>query len=84
MFPGNTAAPLFSLEIHLGPGAAGASREKGQRMVVAGTKLREPVAGQELRTVVAGKDGRQLLERHCERRVQGNVIASAARREIPS
>ena len=47
---------MFSLEIHLGPGAAGASREEGQRTVVAGTKLRESVADQELRTVVAGKE----------------------------
>jgi len=56
LFPENIAAPLFSLEIHRGSGAAGASIEKGQRTVAAGMKLRQPVAGQELRTVVAGKE----------------------------
>ena len=73
MFPEITAAPLFPLEIRLGPGAAGASREKGQRMVVAGTKLREPVAGQELRTVVAGKELRAP--------VAGNALRASGPRE---
>ena len=91
MFPENTAAPLFSLEMHRGPGAAGASCEEGHRAVVAGMKLRQPVAGQELRTVVAGKElrapvaGKALRasgprECNCWRRKKGDsvLIADAA------